>query len=398
MSGRVFMDILSEHYPEIFLRPREDRSNFDIPLNRAILEHLNLDRNTPPTILLCCNPEDRGYITLGTCEQSVNQQLCQLKDVADFLSTQQEPSNNILLQSLMAEQIEITSFNKWKVWEDTSLQENLTPVVLSHDKNLTYEFHSYLIDFVERTRDVIRHLSYKYNDKEDMDLFEQLNETIFPILDLVASRPITDDQQKEQDRRVFGHSLQPSPEQLASVFEREGRIYDLHRKLTIFDVNWFLEHRLTHWDEEARSMCKSALYAMVHFQQLSKEMRGISDSDFGVSLVVGGLSAAFEREMNSSLAHFLRQSQQIELPKYYWKYDEASGRKYVDDQIGTINVNKKRKRWSGEEDWEAITLGRLRAHMESQQTVELPNCALFANKVPLAVILPEADMFPLNSC
>ena len=85
MSGRVFMDILRRHYPEIFpFGETEDRSNFDIPLNRAILEHLNLDRNTPPTILLCCKPEDRGYITLGTSEQSVNQQLCQLKDVADF--------------------------------------------------------------------------------------------------------------------------------------------------------------------------------------------------------------------------------------------------------------------------------------------------------------------------
>ena len=57
-------------------------------------------------------------------------------------------------------------------------------------------------------------------------------------------------------------------------------------------MNWFLEHRLTHWDEEARSMCKSALYAMIHFQQLREEMWGISDSDFGVSLVVGGLSAS----------------------------------------------------------------------------------------------------------
>lgn len=373
-SRCVFWDILNEHYPEIFTFG-EDRSNFNIPLNRAILEHLNLDRNTPPTILLCCKPEDRGYITLGTSEQSVNQQLCQLKDVADFLATQQELSNNILLQSLMAEQIQITSFNTWKVWEDTSLKENLTPVVLSHDKNRAYEFHSYLRNFTERTRDVIRHLSYKYNDEEDMELFEQLNEAIFPILDLVASRPITDDQQKEQNRKKHRHRQQILPEQQVSVFEREGRIYELHRKLTIFDVNWFLEHRLTHWDEEARSMCKSALYAMIHFQQLSKEMWGISDSEFGVSLVVGGLSAAFEREMNSSLAHFLRQSQQIELPKYYWKYDEASGRKYVDDQIGTINVNKKRKRWSGEEDWEAITLGRLRVHMEIQQKEEIPNCS-----------------------
>ena len=170
--------------------------------------------------------------------------------------------------------MEITSFNTWKVWEDTSLKENLTPVVLSHDKNRAYEFHSYLRNFTERTRDVIRHLSYKYNDEEDMELFEQLNEAIFPILDLVASRP----QPKEQEDEMYGHHQQPSPEQQVSVFEYEGRIYELHRKLTIFDVNWFLEHRLTHWDEEARSMCKSALYAMIHFQQLREEMWGISDS------------------------------------------------------------------------------------------------------------------------
>ena len=245
-----------------------------------------------------------------------------------------------------------------------------------NERNPNEAFHGTLQHMLRQLEDVSRHVVGGYREEEDPQALQKLKTLHFQILDLLSFRTLHQkrEQEREEERnRGFLQEFEQSTPSY-SIFDRDGDIDDLYRRLQIFDIEWFLEHRLTYWDVEARSMFQSAMYAILQFRNFEDNFH--YDRNFGVSLIVSGLAAAFEREMNSSLTHFLRQILHIDLPKNYWKYDEIAGQKYAQDGAGKIDINQKRQHWSGEENWQALTLGRLRVFVQDNALEGFPVCAV----------------------
>ena len=390
LSNRPFMQKIQDKHPHLFtiIVGTEEENQVNIPLHHAVLSYLGLDRNAPPTILLCSNPKENGYVTMYTSVADVTEHLHQLKEVADSLVVKGK-SNKLLKKLLVTEDIDFETSGKWTAWKDELLGENLhllsDVVTKSRTQESKRETRFYGRDQNEDFLDTLQHMLGQLEDvsrnlvgyvhEEDPQTLQKLKTLHFQILDLLSFRMLHQEHEKKQnkERNSYPSKIFEQNTPSHSIFDRDGNIHDLYLRLQIFDIDWFLEHRLTYWDVEARSMFQSAMYAILQFRNFEKNYQ--FDPNFGVSLILSGLAAAFEREMNSSLTHFIRQILHIDLPKNYWKYDEIAGQKYAEDTVGKININQKRNHWSGEENWEALTLGRLRVFVQNNFLEGFPVCA-----------------------
>lgn len=295
-------------------------------LSQVILQVLNSDKKDRNIVI--CDPKnpDGNYLKFLTNEKIIREQLLFFTRFAENLEGR---SLSNIFQMYPLESSDILEFTSprmdiLKSFEvEKSLRKTLEEIVsfATKDKGI-HEFMEYLCT-KESRGDIIKEI-YLQNGSMDITIdfekgdYEENQEIIWQIIRCLS---------------IIGVRRTNKIEQV-----------ELLRYLT------------RNWDETARERLNSSLDAYGVFM----------DSEGGAGLVMQGLTAAFEREVNSSIAHMIRSNYSIDMPEKYWKYDQSQGRICISiNDNWEVDINQQRPvnehREKQLEDWKSITLGNLRA-------------------------------------
>lgn len=357
-------------------------------INRVVFQALELDRDSPPTLIICTHPNSGGYLTISVDTKSVGGHLIKLGEIANQLPRLKDSAQTNVDQMELVQQVASKGlrFNKMGDWRHSNtLKEKLAEVVqlmldvkeaprvdavievikgsmqdALRDTELVRIMtqgaiteardskRSEAISIVQRLQRLIG-LGKEQGEtegQEEPSVSQTTSLLLTQLMDLLAS--------KESDQLDWLSPKHTRYTQPSHIFTRLDDHRSIYQSITQGDIQALLEHQLKYWDEDARSMVVSALRSLIYM----RETETLTDESFyGAPLIAFGLCMAFEREMNSSWGHYVRRSVQVRLPQYYWRFDpEADGSL---SKRHHFNRQRTERGHAPLDDWQALSLGQL---------------------------------------
>jgi len=360
-------------------------------INRVVFQALALDRNSPPTLIICTHPDSGGYFTISVDTQSIGSSLIKLGEIADGLPSLKniDPSNvnqRQLMHELYIKGLDFDQKGNWRhndtlktvlskfvplmldvkeaprvdavievikgsmqdALRDTELARIMTQGAIAEARDSK---RSEAISIVQRLQRLIglgkeTEEQGEPEEQEEPSVSQTTSVLLTQLMDLLAS--------KESDQLDWLSPEHTRYTQPSQIFTRLDDHRSIYQSITQGDIKALLEHQLKYWDEDARSMVVSALRSLIYM----RETETLTDESFyGAPLIAFGLCMAFEREMNSSWGHYVRRSVQVRLPQYYWRFDpEADGSL---SKRHHFNRQRTARGHTPLDDWQALSLGQL---------------------------------------
>lgn len=166
----------------------------------------------------------------------------------------------------------------------------------------------------------------------------------------------------------YPDEYEPNPEEIAELHERNSSYARmmLNIKNVSYREDQLVEKMKVYFDEDSIVYLRTAASVKQALEDVGRQA-GVDSLDYACIGIEYG--RAFENEMNLSLAHFVREQLEIQLPEYFYRYEEgviakmiaygANGEFEIDfNKVNNFNVVQGR-------NWSPVMLGNILKAIDS---------------------------------